>query len=105
MSKQKRTKRVVAARRAEAEKMAAVNALLSPTQKLEKLDKRLGVGVGAVKERARLARQIEEAKNPKPKAAPVPTESKPDPVADVIADNAGAKPKKSYTKGKKLSPA
>jgi hypothetical protein len=104
MSRIKRSKKVVAARRAEAEKMNEANALLSPAQKIAKLDKRLGVGEGAVKERARLAAQIEEAKNPKPKAAPVPTESKPDPVADVIADN--AKPtKKVYTKGKKLTPA
>lgn len=105
MSRIKRTKKVVAARRAKAEKMEAANALLSPTQKIAKLDSRLGVGVGAVKERARLAAQIEEAKNPKPKKVEAPAVSLPDPVADVIAENAGGKPKKTYTKGKKLTPA
>jgi hypothetical protein len=34
-------------------------ASLSPTQQLKELDKRLGVGVGAKKERARLNKQLE----------------------------------------------
>lgn len=48
--------------------MAEANALLSPQQKLAKLDKNLGSGVGAVRERARLNRLIEEAKAPKASA-------------------------------------
>lgn len=38
----------------------------SPQQQLEVLDKRLGNGKGAAKERARLAVEIEDAKKPKP---------------------------------------
>lgn len=35
----------------------------SPQEQIAMLDDRLGVGVGAVKERARLAKQIEKSKN------------------------------------------
>jgi len=35
----------------------------TPTQQLIVLDRRLGKGKGAIRERARLARQIEEARN------------------------------------------
>lgn len=99
MSKMKRSKRVVAARRAAADKMNEANALLNPTQKLAKLDQRLGAGEGAVKERARLHAQIEEAKNPKPKKVEAPAEVKAEIAAEVTE-----KPK-TYTKGKKLTPA
>lgn len=47
--------------------MVESNSKLSPIQKLAKLDKRLGVGVGAVKERRRLDAEIEDAKNQAPK--------------------------------------
>lgn len=95
------TKSIRAKRRAEAEKMNAANALLSPTQKIAKLDARLGVGVGATKERARLARQIEEAKNPKPKKV----EAAPEVTLNASATELVVAPKKAYQKGKKLSPA
>lgn len=44
----------------------------SPQQQLATLDKRLGVGTGAAKERARLAAEIKEAAKPKadPKEKP-----------------------------------
>lgn len=37
----------------------------TPQQQLATLDKRLGDGLGAVKERAKLQKQIEDAKKPK----------------------------------------
>jgi hypothetical protein len=42
--------------------LTAARAKLTPTKQLKELDTRLGKGVGAVKERARLAKQIKEAK-------------------------------------------
>lgn len=49
------------ARREKARLMAEANAKLTPQQKLANLDEWLGVGVGAKKERARLAKQIRGA--------------------------------------------
>jgi hypothetical protein len=49
----------------------------SPKAQIDLLDKRLGKGIGAVKERARLNAQIEAAKAPKAEApAPVAAEKK-----------------------------
>jgi len=45
-------------KREDAEKRYLKHELLTPKQKLKKLDQRLGVGVGATKERARLAKLI-----------------------------------------------
>lgn len=56
-----------AEKRKKANEMNEANAKLSPQQKLVKLNNRMGDGVGAVKERARLAKQIEDAKNQAPK--------------------------------------
>lgn len=56
-------------KRAEAAERDAAWRALSLTDRLAALDKRLGVGVGAVKQRAKLATAIEAAKNP-PKQAP-----------------------------------
>lgn len=47
-------------RQKEAEARNGAWALLSPEKKLEQLDARLGAGVGAVKQRARIARKIVE---------------------------------------------
>jgi len=50
--------------RKEAESRASDRASMSPAAKIASLDSRLGVGVGAVRERARLSQQTDE----KPKA-------------------------------------
>lgn len=55
------------------ERQAAYNAL-SVQEKIALLDRRLGVGVGAVKQRARLAAQLEKQNKPKQDAAPVKTQ-------------------------------
>jgi len=49
-------------KREQVAKLAAQRAKLTPAKQLKELDTRLGKGVGAVKERARLAKQIQEAK-------------------------------------------
>ena len=49
-------------RRKKAEEMALARSALSPAQQLEQLDQRLGVGVGAQRERARLQPAIETPK-------------------------------------------
>jgi chorismate mutase len=49
-------------KRDQAAKLAAARAKLSPAKQIKELDARLGKGVGAVKERARLAKQVQEAK-------------------------------------------
>ena len=48
-----------AARQAEAQERNAARAALTDQQQLDRLDKILGVGVGATKERARLKARIE----------------------------------------------
>ena len=48
-----------AARQAEAKERNAARAALTDQQQLDRLDKILGAGVGAAKERARLAKRIE----------------------------------------------
>jgi len=50
-------------KRAEAKERAEAWQKLSPVQQLKALDTRFGVGKGATKQRARLAAQIERAKN------------------------------------------
>jgi len=52
------TKEIQKGRRAAAEKRQATWAALSPKEQLADLDRRLGAGVGAVKQRARLAKKI-----------------------------------------------
>lgn len=52
-----------AAKRARAKEMAEARALRTPQEQLQRLDKLLGVGVGAKRERARLSKLIEEAKD------------------------------------------
>lgn len=47
------------ARQAEAQERNAARAALTDQQQLDRLDKILGAGVGAAKERARLAKRIE----------------------------------------------
>ena len=49
--------------RARAQQHVEARSARSPTQQLELLDERLGVGVGAVKERARLKHEIDEKKS------------------------------------------
>ena len=51
--------RTRAARQAEAKERNAARAALTDQQQLDRLDKILGAGVGATKERARLAKRIE----------------------------------------------
>ena len=57
------SQRSKADRRKVAEELQAERAKRSPQQQLERLDLLLGKGVGAMKERARLVKQIEEQKN------------------------------------------
>ena len=49
-------------RRQKAEEMALARSALSPAQQLEQLDQRLGAGVGAQRERARLQAIIDTPK-------------------------------------------
>tara|TARA_Y100001937_G_C6997548_1_gene274941 strand:+ start:35 stop:226 length:192 start_codon:yes stop_codon:yes gene_type:complete len=56
-----------AARQAEAKERNAARAALTDQQQLDRLDKILGAGVGAVKERARLAKRIEASASKKKK--------------------------------------
>jgi len=53
--------------RARAQQLAEARSNRSPNQQLELIDERLGVGVGAVQERARLEREIEEKRSTKDK--------------------------------------
>lgn len=76
-------------KRADAEERQAGRNTLSPQQQLEVLDRRLGAGVGAVKERLRLRTIIDERKN---------QEAKQKKDAAVSSDGA---PKKKFKKGKK----
>lgn len=56
-----------ARRRAEAQVRSAEYTQLTPQQRLERLDQRLGKGVGATRERTRLAKMIAEGGKPLPK--------------------------------------
>lgn len=56
------------ARQAEAKERDAARAALTDQQQLDRLDTILGVGLGAKKERARLAKRIVEAAKPKASA-------------------------------------
>lgn len=60
----KQNKVRLAERRASAAVRQAAAALLTPQQKLAKLDQSFGVGVGAKRERARLAEQIKTPRKP-----------------------------------------
>lgn len=57
------TKAIRAFRRKEAEARAAERAKRSPAEQIAKLDLKLGAGVGAKKERARLVAQMEEVES------------------------------------------
>jgi hypothetical protein len=59
------TRQIVARRRKEAEVRNAEYNTLTPQQKLELLDRRLGKNIGAEKQRARLQAQIEVKVAPK----------------------------------------
>jgi hypothetical protein len=72
----------------EAKERQDYNDTLSPQQKLERLDVKLGKGVGAVKQRARLAALMEAKNNPKP------VETKP----NVATSPSSEAPKKQETK-------
>lgn len=61
MANRRRGSAARADRRKNAEALAAERAKRSPQQQLKKLDDKLGVGVGAVKERARLQALIDKA--------------------------------------------
>lgn len=50
-------------RQKSAQELAEKRAQRTPQQQLEELDRRLGPGVGAVRERARLQAQIDDTKN------------------------------------------
>lgn len=65
-SRQNREKKVADQERRH-DLMRAARAERSPEQQIAVLDARLGAGIGAKKERARLTAQIAEAKNPKKK--------------------------------------
>ena len=56
------------ARQAEAKERAAARAALTDQQQLDRLDKILGAGIGAKKERARLAKRIVEVAKTKTSA-------------------------------------
>tara|TARA_Y100001970_G_scaffold259516_1_gene340578 strand:+ start:15802 stop:16008 length:207 start_codon:yes stop_codon:yes gene_type:complete len=57
------------ARQAEAKERDAARAALTDQQQLDRLDKILGAGVGATKERARLAKRIEAGAKKKASAS------------------------------------
>ena len=59
-------------RQLEAAGRAEYSATLTPQQKIARLDARLGTGLGAVKERAKLAKVIAEAAKVKPAAKETP---------------------------------
>jgi hypothetical protein len=63
----RRNKLRVKQRREEARRRQKAYDLLTPAQKLDRLDARLGVGVGATKERKRLIKlELDLAKKPAP---------------------------------------
>ena len=64
--------------RARAQQHAEARSTRSPNQQLELLDERLGVGVGATKERAKLEREIEDKRSTqsRQKGRPPPSNKK-----------------------------
>lgn len=64
MKQSRRNKARVAIRRAEAAERQAFALQQTPQQRLLTLDERLGAGIGAVRERARLLKQIQDGKKP-----------------------------------------
>jgi len=64
------------ARKAEAQERNAARAALTDQQQLDRLDKTLGAGLGAKKERARLAKRIEANKAAAPKKSKKKAEAK-----------------------------
>lgn len=80
------------ARRNLAKERDAINATQTPKQRLEILDKRLGKGEGAVRERARIARLLNKQPAPEPTAD---TETPETPQEPQDKPKKKAKPKKS----------
>lgn len=60
MKLRKRNKARLTQRRAAAVERQTVHATLTPQQKVAKLDERLGMGVGATRERARILKQVSQ---------------------------------------------
>jgi hypothetical protein len=83
----------------EAKERQAAYDQLTIQQKLDLLDTRLGKGVGAVQQRARLAQQLEDQNKPKP--APEPKKDvAPTPAGEEAKTQKGSKDQpKKYMKG------
>ena len=73
MQKRKRNKKAAEQRQISAAERTEAHSILTPSQKVKKLDARLGTGQGADKERKRLAALQTKAATPAaPKAIPAP---------------------------------